>query len=100
MNQDQDIKKINGEWFVYFDVEDECTECGTNINHSGFYNIQKALDKINSKPQVSPSEKSDNNDFKKVCPYCKRQMSQEEFDIHVCSKKVEAEKLGKPSQES
>lgn len=30
-----------------------------------------------------------------VCSYCGKSMSKEELDIHVCKKKVYAEKLGK-----
>ncbi len=66
----------------------------------GVYRIQLndllRKNKKSSKPQV-PKKESDNNDFKKVCHHCKKSMPQAEFNIHVCSKKVEAEKLGKPS---
>ena len=42
----------------------------------------RTIGKINSKPQVSPSGKSDNNDFKKVCHYTGKKGYVEEEDCH------------------
>ena len=61
--KDGDVKKVNGEWFMYLEYFDSCDSCDAEFNKNIWINIQKAVDKINSKP-------SDNNDLKKVCLQC------------------------------
>ena len=43
--EEQDVEKVNGEWFVYFDMLDECS-CGNEVKSSGWYNIDKAVKEI------------------------------------------------------
>lgn len=70
--EDGDVKKVNEQWFMYLEFFGECDKCDGEFNQNSWINIQKAVDNINSKPQVS--EKSDNNrkpqSVSDVCPLC------------------------------
>ena len=46
MAKDYDVKKINGEWFMYIQNIQSCEECSEDIDFSGWNNIQKGVDKI------------------------------------------------------